>query len=393
MGSIGILLSILILGFIVFIHELGHFVFAKAFKVPVREFSIGMGKRLISFVKNNTRYSLKLLPIGGSCAMVGEDIAGSGDFSAIGGVVDNEKKTITFDGVTFPLDYVEKNNFSVISAWKKVVICFAGPLFNFLLAMICGIVLVLYSGVDLPIISVVKDDGAASKAAPYTLNVGDEILRLETPFDKKDIVFSKDVVIFLAMHNEDFIELKHPLGVVFKRDNEIHKTIIFPSLTDDIDRAVIGISIGKQYYPDNIIDIVKYSVCEGIAYIDLTIKGLKFLFSGKINTNEMSGPVGTVAVMGQAINNVSSNFSAVFVTILMLVNMISANLGVMNLLPIPALDGGRIIESVIEMIIGRPLDAKIQGFVNAVSMVFLLLLMLYIFGLDLYKIFTGTLFK
>ena len=76
-----IVLSIFILGFIIFIHEFGHFTFAKLFKVPVREFSIGMGPRLFSFVKNNTRYSLKALPFGGSCAMVGEDVAGSGDFS------------------------------------------------------------------------------------------------------------------------------------------------------------------------------------------------------------------------------------------------------------------------------------------------------------------------
>ena len=393
MGSIGIIVSILILGLIIFVHELGHFLFAKAFKVPVREFSIGMGKRLISFVKGNTRYSLKLLPIGGSCAMVGEDIAATGDFSLVGGEVDKEKGTVTFDGVSFPIDYIEKNNFSVIAAWKKVLICFAGPLFNFLLALICGVVLVLYSGVDLPIVSVVQDDGPASRAMPYSIDVGDEIIRLETPFDKKNIVFSKDVVLFLAMHNDDFVELKHPLGVVLKRNNEILKTVVYPSLTDDIDRAIVGISIGKKYFPDNIIDLVKYSIYEGISYIQLTIKTLKYLASGKVSANDVSGPVGTVAVMGKAIDSVSGNFSAVFITILMLVNMISANLGVMNLLPIPALDGGRIIESFIEMMIGRPLDSKIQGFINAFSMILLLILMVYIFGLDIYKIFTGKLFN
>ena len=140
MGSI--IIAIILLGIIILIHETGHFVFAKMFKVPVREFSLGMGKRLFSFVRGNTRYSLKVLPIGGSCAMIGEDPAGSGDMIDVDGKIDYEKNTIDFEGVVYDLDYVKKNNYGAIHPLKKMLICFGGPLFNFLLALILAMVMV-----------------------------------------------------------------------------------------------------------------------------------------------------------------------------------------------------------------------------------------------------------
>lgn len=385
----GFVISILILGFIIFIHEFGHFIFAKIFNVPVREFSIGMGKRIFSVVKNNTRYSIKLLPLGGSCAMIGEDISGSGDFSDIGGKIDDKNGTIDFDGVVYKLDYIKENNFSTISPIKKVIICFAGPMFNFILAFICAFIVLIVAGTNLPVIDTVVENSSASMASPIALQKGDVIKEMIVTNDKETIYFDKDVVIFMNIHANDFKENPN-LGITFERDGKTYNTVVTFNLAENLDRAVMGITLGVNLRPNNIKDLLYYTLNEGLFYIRLTLKSLKYLFNGKASANDISGPVGTVAVMGSAINNAGGNIIASILTILTLINLISSNLGIMNLLPIPALDGGRIIESAIEMIIGRPLDEKIISFVNAFTMVLLLLLMAYVFGMDLFKIFTGA---
>ena len=112
--------------------------------------------------------------------------------------------------------------------------------------------------------------------------------------------------------------------------------------------------------------------------------------NGKASANDISGPVGTVAIMGSAINSASDNILNYILTMMSLIILISSNLGVMNLLPIPALDGGRIIEATIEMIIGKPLDERIIAVLNGITMILLLLLMAYVFGMDIYKLFTGA---
>ena len=382
-------ISILILGFIIFIHEFGHFIFAKIFNVPVREFSIGMGKRIFSVVKNNTRYSLKILPLGGSCAMIGEDIAGSGDFSDIGGKIDEQNGTIDFDGVVYNLEEIKKNNFSTLNPIKKVIICFAGPLFNLLVAFICAFIVLMVAGTSLPVINTVVENSTAATATPYPLQQSDVIKEMIVTNDKETIYFDKDVVIFMSIHASDFKENPN-LGIIFERDGKTYNTLATFDLNENLDKAVLGITLGANYKPNNIKDILYYTFNEGLFYIRLTIKSLKFLFSGKANANDISGPVGTVAVMGAAINSAGGDIVASILTILTLINLISSNLGIMNLLPIPALDGGRIIESAIEMIIGRPLDEKIISAINAVTMILLLLLMAYVFGMDIIKIFTGA---
>lgn len=383
------IISILILGFIIFIHEFGHFIFAKIFNVPVREFSIGMGKRIFSIIINNTRYSLKLLPIGGSCQMIGEDIAGSGDFTEIGGKLDEQNQTIDFDGVIYKIEDIKNNNFSVINPIKKFIICLAGPLFNFILAFICAFAILVMMGTSLPVINTVVENSSAANAKPYSLKQGDVIKKMIVTNDTQNIVFDKDVIIFMGMHSNDFVQNPY-LGLTIERDGEILDTILTFDLNSNLDKAVMGITLGTNYVPKGFLDLCYYSFQEGLFYIKLTIKSLKYLFNGKASAKDISGPVGTVAVMGSAIDSAGGNFFAIIATILTLTNLISANLGIMNLLPIPALDGGRIIEAAIEMIIGRPLDEKIIGFINAITMILLLFLMAYIFGLDIYKLFTGA---
>ena len=149
----GIIVALLGLSFLIFFHELGHFVAAKLCHVGVLEFSIGMGPRLISRVKNNTRYSLKLLPLVGSCAMLGEDSAGSGDFSTaygeeLPGQEDTSDPWIDYDGVRFRKSEISRYSFQQKPALQRFLICIAGVMNNFILAAVFASVIVFFCGFD-----------------------------------------------------------------------------------------------------------------------------------------------------------------------------------------------------------------------------------------------------
>ena len=262
-------------------------------------------------------------------------------------------------------------------------------MFNFILAFICAFIVLLVAGTNLPVVNTVVENSAAYNAKPYQLQTGDIIKEMVVTNDKEKIVFDKDVVIFMNIHANDF-KNNPEIGITLDRNGEILNTIVSFDLDANLDKAVMGITLGANFKPNNITDMLYYTWQEGLFYFRITIKSLKYLFSGKASANDISGPVGTVAVMGEAINGAGGSVIASTLTILTLINLISSNLGIMNLLPIPALDGGRIIEAAIEMIIGRPLDEKIIGTINAVTMILLLLLMAYVFGMDLYKIFSGA---
>ena len=390
----GIIIAIFALGFIIFVHEFGHFMMAKFFKVPVREFSIGMGPRIVSKVINNTRYSLKVFPFGGSCAMIGEDSAGSGDFTEAEDVKIDENGLMDFDGVKFKKEDIDRYNFQAISPVKKFFICLSGPFMNFLLAFLLSIFLVSQVGFDVPIIANIAEGAAASLATPESLKTGDEILELEVPGEKEKVIAYRDVALFMQLNNDLFVEKNYPLAITFKRDGEIYKTVVYPKYDEESKRVIIGISFGLgEDRPVGIVNTLKLAAKELYFYIKTTVMSLRLLIRGKLSAKDVSGPVGTVAVMGDAIDTAKSGgLMSILYTIASLVVLISANLGVMNLLPIPALDGGRIVFAAIEMIIGKPIDKNVEGFANAVTMILLLIFMIWIFGMDIYKLMSGTLY-
>ena len=388
-----IILAILVLGLIITVHEFGHFIVAKIFKVPVREFSIGMGPRIVSKVINNTRYSLKAFPIGGSCALIGEDAAGSGDFSEAENVKIDENGLVDFDGVKFTKDELDQNNFAVISPVKKFLICLAGPFMNFLLAFLLAFILVSRIGFDMPIISSVSVDGAAATAEPVSLKSGDEIIELEMPGEKESVICYRDVMIFMQLNNAEITEKHYPLAITFKRNGDTIKTMVAPKYDETYNRAMIGISFGDLYQkPKGFVETCKFACKEFYFYIKTTVMSLRMLIRGKFGAKDVSGPVGTIAVMGSAISEASGiSVEAILLTLIQMIVLISANLGVMNLLPIPALDGGRIVFAAIEMIMGKPINKDIEGLANTITMLLLLMFMIWIFGMDIYKLLTGTL--
>ena len=381
-----IVLALLALSFLVFFHELGHFLAAKFFKVGVLEFSIGMGPRILSGVFHNTRYSLKLLPLGGSCAMLGEDAAGSGDFSTAKG--EEEEDVLDFDGVVFAKEDIDKYSFEKKPAWQRFIICFGGVFHNFLLAFVLAIILTLNIGTEFPII------GAATVQTPAMesgLEENDRIVAIElSNGSRRSIASLQELSIFLELHQEDF--QKGEIKVTVLREGKKESFSFSPYRDPETGRYRLGVQLKNgRVKAKNVFQVLEYSYYEFRFNARIVFDSLAMILRGKVSRQDVMGPVGTVAVIGGAVQQSSSG--GLRLTILVLMNlslMLSVNLGIMNLLPIPALDGGRLLFILLEMLLRKRLNPKWEERINTVGMAILLLLMVAIVFNDVFNLFTGV---
>ena len=356
-------ISIFALGFIIFFHELGHFLLAKKNGICVIEFSVGMGPRLFSFKKGETRYSLKWIPFGGSCMMQGED----------GGIPDAAPEPDPEDAIA--LD--PERSFADKSVWARISVIAAGPLFNFLLAFLCSLVIMGTIGADTPEILGVIDGYPAQEAG---LAAGDEILSI----NGEKMVFYRDVLLYLQLADPT-----ETMQVVYERDGAQYETELHFQYDEDAGRYYIGIQ-GSTSYRQKLspVQVVRYSLSETRYNLELTLKSLQMLFTGKASVNDLSGPVGITNVMTETVESAKSDGALyVFLNILNLMILISANLGVMNLLPIPALDGGRLFFLLIEAVRGKPVSREKEGIVHIIGFVLLMILMVFVVFNDIRKLF------
>ena len=381
-----IVLALLALSFLVFFHELGHFLAAKFFKVGVLEFSIGMGPRILSGVFHNTRYSIKLLPLGGSCAMLGEDAAGSGDFLTAKG--EEEEDILDFDGVVFAKEDIDKYSFDKKPAWQRFIICFGGVFHNFLLAFVLAIILTLNIGAEFPII------GAATVQTPAMesgLEENDRIVAIELANgSRRSIASLQELSIFLELHQEDF--QKGDIKVTVLREGKKESFSFSPYRDPETGRYRLGVQLKNgRVKAKNVLQVLEYSYYEFRFNARIVFDSLAMILKGRVSRQDVMGPVGTVAVIGGAVQQSSSG--GLRLTILVLMNlslMLSVNLGIMNLLPIPALDGGRLLFILLEMLLRKRLNPKWEERINTVGMAILLLLMVAIVFNDVFNLFTGV---
>lgn len=341
----GIVLAILVFSLIVFVHELGHFLLAKMNKIRVDEFSIGMGPRLLSTVKGETRYSLKLFPIGGSC-MMGED----------------------------DVDDMSEGSFNSKSVWARIAVVAAGAVFNFILAFIFAVIIVGYTGYDEPVISGVLPGYSAEAEG---MQEGDRIVRM----NGKKINVWREVTYYNMFHAGETVEL------VYERDGEKYEVTIVPKQDED-GNYLMGVTSPAQYKKANVFTAIQYGVYEVKFWISTTLESLKMLITGSVGVDQLSGPVGIVDVVDDTYQQ-SKEYGAVVVLMQMLNIgiLLSANLGVMNLLPLPALDGGRLVFLVIEAIRGKRVAPDKEGMVHFVGMMLLFALMIFVLFNDLNRIF------
>lgn len=321
-----ILLGLLGFGFLVVWHELGHFLLAKANGVKVEEFSVGMGKRIAGFKGKETEYNLRLLPIGGYVRMLGEE-GGSED-----------KRSIT-----------SKSNLSRLS------IVAAGPFFNFVLAIFLYSVAYSNMGTQIPIVNeIVADSGAAVSE----LKVGDHIEEV----DGVKISTWTDFRYFMSQNSGEDVNIK-----ITRNGLEKHVKITPQLETEgDLTRYIVGI-IPVTVKP-SLVESAKLGLLEVKSSVKMIFGFFGKLFKGKASKDDVGGPVALLKLTG--------SFAKLgFIPLLFILALISTQLAIFNIIPIPALDGGWIVMLLIQMISGRKLSDKIVEKINYAGMIFLLSLM------------------
>ncbi len=430
-----IVVALIVFSIIIIIHELGHFLLAKKNGIKVEEFSLGMGPRIASFKGKETRYSIKLFPIGGSCMMLGEDETSD-----------------------------DPRSFNKKGVWARISVIAGGPIFNFILAFVLALFVVGFTGIDKPEVTGVTEGFAADEAG---LQEGDII----TSIGGKGVSIGRDIDVYFQFHP---ITDDDPIDITYERDGKKYSTTLTPtsyvkyllgfgyngdetpaeltSITEggaieaagikvgDVITAVDGntIATGQELsvyfdkYPlsstpvkitythegkesttlvspkssgkiytagfsfnqvrsgteTNPLRIIKYSYMEVRFWIKTTVASLGQMITGKVSTDDISGPVGIVNMIGDSYEAARAvDMKTVFLQIAYIVILLSANLGVMNLLPIPALDGGRLVFLLIEAVRGKPIPPEKEGLVHFIGFVLLMILMVFVVYNDLIHIF------
>lgn len=359
-----LIISIIALGFIILFHELGHFVLAKRCGVGVVEFSLGMGPRLVSHVWGKTRYSLRLLPFGGSCMMVGEEAEENGFTD----------ENILLDG----RHYEKEEAFPEKPAWKRFLIIAAGPVFNFILAFLLSLVVTQQIGWDRPFVYSVEADMPAAEAG---LSAGDTILSIGG--DK--VTVSRDIQLYLLANQREMQE-GEPVRLRFRNSlGEERTAVIVPAFAEDTGSYRMGLSFNTAYSPvSGMGELLRYSAYNVEFCIKSTIKSLGMLISGKVSRSDVMGPVRMVATMDNTVDTASQyGLWAVTMSLFDLIILISASLGAMNLLPVPALDGGQLLFVLIELVIRRPVPRELVARVNMIGMLLLFGLMFFVLFNDI----------
>lgn len=348
-----IVLAIIAFGILITTHELGHFTAAKACGVKVREFSLGMGPQLLKKQGKETLYSLRLLPIGGFCAMEGEDE-----------------------------DSEDPRAFTSQAAWKRIIILVAGAAANFVVGFL--LILLVFSqaeGYSSPQISGFMD------GCPYE---GENMLMEGDTFYKIDghrIYFSTNVSEYMTRSGSDY----HDIVVVRDGQKVELKDFYMPlreyaqSDGSTVMKYGVYFSIAEAGPAANI----KYSWYCSLDFVRLIWRSLGDLVTGTVGIKELSGPVGVVDM----VNDVASQDTSVtdaLMDIAYLFALIAVNLAVMNMLPIPALDGGRvfllIVTWIIEKVSRRKIDPKYEGYIHTAGFVLLMGLMVFVMFNDVIKI-------
>lgn len=346
-----IVLAILIFGFLVIIHEFGHFIAAKLLDVQVNEFSIFMGPKILQKQGKETLYTLRCLPIGGFCAMEGED-ENTGNPRA----------------------------FSAKAWWRRLIILVAGSAMNFLAGFLILVILsAMASAFYVPVISGF-DTGCPLEG---TLQTGDEIYSI----DGSRVYLYGDVATLLSRGDDTSYDL------VVVRDGE---KISLPAVTmekqdyevDGVTYNRYGILFGAEEKQAG--DTLKNAWYTAIDFVRMVKWGLSDLITGAVGLRDMSGPVGIVQVISET-GKSSANTVAGIENVIYLGAFIAINLAFMNMLPIPALDGGRvfclIVTAILEAITKKKIDPKYEGYIHAAGMVVLLGLMAIVTLSDVVKLF------
>lgn len=353
---VNILVIILVFGSIIMIHELGHFLMCKWTGIAVTEFSIGMGPCIFKTKRRETQYSIRCLPIGGYCMMLGED---------------EEECT-------------DERAFSNKPIWSRIAVILGGPVFNFLLAFLASMVLIGMAGYLTGEINYVGEGSGAEEAG---LLEGDVITRL----NNSRIYDFREVLIFMQFYSSE-----EPVSVTFQRNGTEQTVLVTPKYNETAGMYQLGLSGGYHHENDmyvrtkaNLFTNIKYSALELRYWLKTTFVSLKYLITGKIGVNQVSGVVGVADMMNETMEEAKAE-GGLFSVVLNVINfliLISVNVGVMNLIPFPALDGGRLLFLLVELITRKPIPKEKEAFVHAIGFVLVFIIMILVTFKDIRNLF------
>lgn len=350
----GMFVSLLVLSFLIFFHELGHFLAARFFGVRVEVFSIGFGKKVFSKVVGNTQYCLSLIPLGGYVQMKGQD--------------DSDPTKVSFD----------KDSYTMKKPWQRIIILFAGPFANFLLAFLLYIAIGSLGVTKFaPIIGKMTPDSPAMVAG---LQSDDRVVMIN-----QELVASWDDVSQMIQKASTTIEMK------IERAGSVHTFTITPKLSsyqnmfgETLQKKMIGIApSGKTIeivYPAS--ELLNFAWDETIKATTMILTGLQKLIEGVVSPKELGGIISIVQITSQA-------SAAGIVALFGLTALISVNLGVLNLLPIPALDGGHIMFNLYELITRKAPSERVVYILTLAGWALLLTLMIFTIFNDIYRLTGG----
>lgn len=344
--------AVIIFAVLIFFHEFGHFSAAKLVGIKVHEFAIGMGPLVLKFRKGETQYSLRALPIGGYVKMEGED----------------EKSD-------------DERAFNKKPLLARMLVIVAGAFMNFVLGFIIFVLMTsMADGIPVPIINKLADNMPAQQAG---FQVGDRITKL----NNEVVHIQEDIQYFLAKNKEQEIL------VTYVRNGAVAQRKVVPAKVEIEGYTLYRIGYEAQNAPKNIVSITSYSYYKTLSFIKLITLGLGDLVSGRVPLNQVAGPVGIVKEIGGAAQKVGEPGNVGLLQLLYLSSLITINLGVVNLLPIPALDGSRVVFLIIEAVRRKPVDPEKEGMVHAIGFAALMVLMIVITFSDVRNIIINLINK
>lgn len=381
MTIVRILAALLLLSVLVTIHEFGHFIVAKLVGVKVNEFAIGMGPKLLKWGKGETVYSLRALPIGGFCAMEGED-EGAPTPSALGGNADRETKNDD-----------ENRSFAKKKVWQRALIVVAGAAMNLLLGFV---LLLVYNGLlqqphpkydqVLFATTTIADLKEETPAYRSGLRAGDTIVEI----NGRRILMDTDLTMEMQNDADGVLQM-----VVRRTEDGETKKVELDAVKFDL---ITDQESGQRYLKYDFVLIgqartvwntITYSAKQEVSIATIVWRTLVDLIQGDYGMNDLSGPVGTVDVIADVVGETvgTPNPLIAWQNLVFLMTLITVNLGVFNLLPLPALDGGRLVFLLWEGITRKPVPQKYEALVHFIGIVLLLLLMVFVTYSDITKLF------
>ncbi len=340
-----VIITLLIIAVLVLVHEWGHFIVARRIGIPVHEFALGFGYKLFSIKKNGVEYSIRLIPLGGFVRMAGEEL---GD------------------------DFSGELGYSNRTPLEKIRVSFAGPFMNFVLAVLIFIVIYAFIGIpqstDEAILGKVIEDKPAYAAG---LRENDKVLEI----NGVKVSGWNDFTAHIAS-----TEQGATMEMLVDRGGQAQTFIIKPEINESTGQPAIGVTGKINYEKQGIFTSIVLGLQQTFELTVLLLTGLWTLISGGASMQDLAGPVGITKLVGEAA-------SIGYVFLLNFAAFLSINLGILNLLPIPALDGSKIVFASIEAIRRKPIEPEKEGFIHWLGFLFLMLLIVIVTYNDIIKLF------